>query len=142
MVHNPLVRNYFMSDKHNSQLCTIKDCMSCEMDRLFTKVGNLILFWRLFCTNPWLDILPGPWPIWTHDGPPFIVAQFDRVSQLWTTRCPRVLHFDPQSDSCNVARAWGHTLHMPRALDVCRAVSKRRTVWTVRERYVDVGDDA
>ncbi|QRW17648.1 ubiquitin carboxyl-terminal hydrolase [Rhizoctonia solani] len=38
MVHNPLVRNYFMSDRHNHQLCDTKDCMSCEMDRLFTKV--------------------------------------------------------------------------------------------------------
>ncbi|KAF8689134.1 peptidase C19 family, partial [Rhizoctonia solani] len=38
MVHNPLVRNYFMSDRHNHQLCETKDCMSCEMDRLFTKV--------------------------------------------------------------------------------------------------------
>lgn len=38
MVHNPLVRNYYMSDKHNNQLCTTKDCMSCEMDRLFTKI--------------------------------------------------------------------------------------------------------
>ncbi|KAG9093233.1 hypothetical protein FS749_014818 [Ceratobasidium sp. UAMH 11750] len=38
MVHNPLVRNYYMSDKHNSQLCIIKECMSCEMDKLFTKI--------------------------------------------------------------------------------------------------------
>ncbi|KAG8714337.1 hypothetical protein FRC08_012076 [Ceratobasidium sp. 394] len=38
MVHNPLVRNYYMSDKHNSQLCSIKECMSCEMDKLFTKI--------------------------------------------------------------------------------------------------------
>lgn len=29
-----------MSDKHNNQLCMTKDCMSCEMDRLFTKVSN------------------------------------------------------------------------------------------------------
>ncbi|CEL55133.1 ubiquitin specific peptidase 22 [Rhizoctonia solani AG-1 IB] len=38
MVHNPLVRNYYMSDKHNYQLCETKECMSCEMDRLFTKI--------------------------------------------------------------------------------------------------------
>ncbi|KAG8745108.1 hypothetical protein FRC10_008719 [Ceratobasidium sp. 414] len=43
MVHNPLVRNYYMSDKHNSQLCDIKDCMSCEMDKLFTKVRTIRL---------------------------------------------------------------------------------------------------
>lgn len=38
MVHNPLVRNYYMSDKHNSEACERKTCMSCEMDRLFTKI--------------------------------------------------------------------------------------------------------
>ncbi|CAE6487435.1 unnamed protein product [Rhizoctonia solani] len=38
MVHNPLVRNYYMSDRHNHQLCETKDCMSCEMDQLFTKI--------------------------------------------------------------------------------------------------------
>ncbi|QRW03669.1 ubiquitin carboxyl-terminal hydrolase [Ceratobasidium sp. AG-Ba] len=38
MIHNPLVRNYYMSDKHNNQQCAIKECMSCEMDKLFTKV--------------------------------------------------------------------------------------------------------
>ncbi|CUA77974.1 ubiquitin carboxyl-terminal hydrolase 22/27/51 [Rhizoctonia solani] len=27
-----------MSDRHNYQLCETKDCMSCEMDRLFTKI--------------------------------------------------------------------------------------------------------
>src|ERR1700691_3807959 len=39
-VHNPLLRNYFLSDKHNSLLCSPKPtgCTSCEMDRLFTEV--------------------------------------------------------------------------------------------------------
>lgn len=35
---NPLLRNYFLSDKHNERLCTTKECMCCEMDRLFTEV--------------------------------------------------------------------------------------------------------
>lgn len=39
-VHNPLLRNYFLSDKHNSLLCSPKPtgCTSCEMDRLFTEI--------------------------------------------------------------------------------------------------------
>ena len=39
-VHNPLLRNYFLSDKHNSLLCNHKPtgCTSCEMDKLFTEV--------------------------------------------------------------------------------------------------------
>ncbi|KAI0058599.1 cysteine proteinase [Artomyces pyxidatus] len=38
-VHNPLLRNYFLSDKHNFRTCkTGKDCTSCEMDKLFAEV--------------------------------------------------------------------------------------------------------
>jgi uncharacterized UBP type Zn finger protein len=48
-LHNPLLRNYFLSDNHNSRLfslsesskfkqCKGKECMCCEMDRLFSEV--------------------------------------------------------------------------------------------------------
>lgn len=40
---NPLLRNYFLSDKHNHRLCSRgKDCTCCEMDTLFSEVysGN------------------------------------------------------------------------------------------------------
>ncbi|KAI0044293.1 cysteine proteinase [Auriscalpium vulgare] len=38
-VHNPLLRNFFLSDKHNHRSCkTEKDCTSCELDKLFAKV--------------------------------------------------------------------------------------------------------
>ncbi|KZS92407.1 cysteine proteinase [Sistotremastrum niveocremeum HHB9708] len=38
-IHNPLLRNYFLSDKHNYKLCLKpKDCMCCEMDKLFTEI--------------------------------------------------------------------------------------------------------
>ena len=42
-VANPLLRNYFLSDKHNEKGCKIKDCTCCEMDKLFTEVR---------CTRP------------------------------------------------------------------------------------------
>jgi hypothetical protein len=38
-VHNPLLRNYFLSDKHNSKLHDHPICTCCEMDRLFAEVG-------------------------------------------------------------------------------------------------------
>jgi ubiquitin carboxyl-terminal hydrolase 22/27/51 len=41
-IHNPLLRNYFLSDKHNSKLCKVKDCTCCEMDRLFAEVCNTL----------------------------------------------------------------------------------------------------
>ncbi|KDR78670.1 hypothetical protein GALMADRAFT_244157 [Galerina marginata CBS 339.88] len=37
-VHNPLLRNYFLSDKHNSKQCKLENCTSCEMDKLFTEI--------------------------------------------------------------------------------------------------------
>lgn len=40
LVHNPLVKNWFMSDKHPHQLCTRAICLCCEMDKLFSEVGT------------------------------------------------------------------------------------------------------
>ncbi|KAG1830548.1 hypothetical protein EV424DRAFT_1578450, partial [Suillus variegatus] len=37
-IHNPLLRNYFLSDRHNSRLCKHSDCTCCEMDNLFTEI--------------------------------------------------------------------------------------------------------
>ncbi|KAH9991013.1 hypothetical protein BJV77DRAFT_1009515 [Russula vinacea] len=36
LLHNPLLRNYFLGDKHNPRWCKNKeDCACCELDRLF-----------------------------------------------------------------------------------------------------------
>ncbi|KAI0784536.1 cysteine proteinase [Abortiporus biennis] len=44
LLANPLLRNYFLSDKHNNKLCHLKgkECTCCEMDKLFSEVysGN------------------------------------------------------------------------------------------------------
>ncbi|KAJ6516717.1 hypothetical protein C8R47DRAFT_1088124 [Mycena vitilis] len=38
-IHNPLLRNYFLGDKHNSKQCKVeRDCTCCEMDKLFAEV--------------------------------------------------------------------------------------------------------
>lgn len=37
-IHNPLLRNYFLSDRHNHRLCKHTDCVCCEMDQLFTEI--------------------------------------------------------------------------------------------------------
>ncbi|KAF8512245.1 hypothetical protein JB92DRAFT_3083359 [Gautieria morchelliformis] len=37
-IHNPLLRNYFLSDTHNHKLCKIRDCVCCEMDKLFAEI--------------------------------------------------------------------------------------------------------
>ena len=41
MVHNPLLRAFFLSDKHNRLTCSVADnskCLSCQMDKLFSSV--------------------------------------------------------------------------------------------------------
>ncbi|KAI0315555.1 hypothetical protein OF83DRAFT_1199383 [Amylostereum chailletii] len=40
LIHNPILRNYFLGDKHNHQACESVDCTCCEMDKLFTEVYN------------------------------------------------------------------------------------------------------
>ena len=37
-LHNPLLRNYFLSDRHNPALCIgAKTCLACEMDKIFAE---------------------------------------------------------------------------------------------------------
>lgn len=37
-LHNPLLRNYFLSDRHNASLCNgAKTCLACEMDKIFSE---------------------------------------------------------------------------------------------------------
>lgn len=46
-LHNPLLRNHFLADRHNRYICaetsaasdSKKDCMCCEMDRMFADVS-------------------------------------------------------------------------------------------------------
>jgi len=34
-VHNPLLRNFYLSDGHKSKNCDYDHCMSCAMDEMF-----------------------------------------------------------------------------------------------------------
>ncbi|EPQ27415.1 uncharacterized protein PFL1_04953 [Pseudozyma flocculosa PF-1] len=37
-LHNPLLRNFFLSDRHNPALCTnSRACLACEMDKIFSE---------------------------------------------------------------------------------------------------------
>jgi len=37
-LHNPLLRNFFLSDRHNPSLCNgNKTCLACEMDKIFAE---------------------------------------------------------------------------------------------------------
>jgi ubiquitin carboxyl-terminal hydrolase 22/27/51 len=45
LLHNPLLRSYFLADKHNERLCAARKkdgaqgvCLACEMDHVFGEV--------------------------------------------------------------------------------------------------------
>lgn len=41
-IHNPLLRNFFLADRHNADLCnggTHDPCLACEMDKMFREVS-------------------------------------------------------------------------------------------------------
>jgi uncharacterized UBP type Zn finger protein len=50
-IHNPLLRNYFLGDRHNTRLCKHADCTCCEMDNLFSEVSDLSITIQAY---PWL----------------------------------------------------------------------------------------
>ena len=50
-IHNPLLRNYFLSDSHNHKLCKIRDCVCCEMDKLFAEVIGTLDFYSESLTH-------------------------------------------------------------------------------------------
>lgn len=37
LIHNPLVRNFYLSDGHKPKECTQANCMSCAMDEVFSE---------------------------------------------------------------------------------------------------------
>lgn len=37
LIHNPLVRNFYLSDGHKPKECTTTNCMSCAMDEVFSE---------------------------------------------------------------------------------------------------------
>jgi ubiquitin carboxyl-terminal hydrolase 22/27/51 len=37
-VHNPVMRNYFLSDQHNARFCKESSCITCQVDSFFTEM--------------------------------------------------------------------------------------------------------
>lgn len=38
LIHNPLMRNYFLSNRHDSIDCAIDNCMACALTTSFTEI--------------------------------------------------------------------------------------------------------
>lgn len=41
LTHTPMLRNYFMSDRHR---CNTSNCLACEMSSIFQEVSQIFLF--------------------------------------------------------------------------------------------------
>eukprot|EP01113_Clastostelium_recurvatum_P005456 TRINITY_DN12443_c0_g1_i1.p1 TRINITY_DN12443_c0_g1~~TRINITY_DN12443_c0_g1_i1.p1 ORF type:complete len:625 (-),score=93.15 TRINITY_DN12443_c0_g1_i1:66-1826(-) len=57
--HNPLLRNYFLSDQHNRSQCTRKACAACDFDYLFAEMfsgNNLPISPIKLLENMWANV--------------------------------------------------------------------------------------
>lgn len=113
LVHNPLLRTWFLADKHNWRQCKTEHCTCCEMDRLFTEVCYALshCIHTLTATGTDIftsasnvrhhlrlpDITPTPNPdtsttiptLCSHLVPIHAVQVFHRTIIVCTTRCTR-----------------------------------------------------
>ena len=103
LAHNPLLRNYFLSDKHNCKQCKIDHCTSCEMDKLFSEVMSLvyqstaIIFFLFF-----LDIFRQHAFSRSNDILIYYLESICRTLRLCTTRRTRVFYLYSEPDPCNL----------------------------------------
>jgi hypothetical protein len=107
--HNPLLRNYFLSDKHNSKQCKTEPtepCTCCEMDKLFTEVCGFCSNFIGKGSNPSLlitDIFGRPQSVWTHHLPGHHLARIRRTLRLRPTRRTRILHLRAEPNSLDLS---------------------------------------
>lgn len=130
LIHNPLIRHYFLADKHNSRQCKIEHCTCCEMDKLFTEVSQLPFSFRHLpmLTRLVADLLRRRFAIPPGLVPPYHLEDFSRAIRICSARRPRNLYRHSQSDTLNVARVDKRIVQLHRAQRLWRAASKRRQV--------------
>ncbi|KAF8340377.1 uncharacterized protein EI90DRAFT_3035339 [Cantharellus anzutake] len=58
LVHTPLLRRYYLSDKHPHQLCEKDICMECEIDKLLTEIYS--------SESPWITPTSFLYTLWRH----------------------------------------------------------------------------
>lgn len=86
-LHNPLLRNFFLSDRHNASLCAIgRDCLACEMDKLYAEVCRLILTPSFSPNLPRKDRM-GPHHFCTPSGSIRLRQNCHSPASMMHTRC-------------------------------------------------------
>jgi hypothetical protein len=128
-IHNPLLRNYFLSDRHNSRLCKHSDCTCCEMDNLFTEVSHnkvRIAPVKLFLLKKVEDLFPNQYPIWAHVLPRHNMESFCRDVRLCPTRRTRIFHHRTEPNSRNMPWLHEYLVQLHHSSDFRRSIPKRR----------------
>eukprot|EP00002_Diphylleia_rotans_P038798 TRINITY_DN8864_c0_g1_i3.p1 TRINITY_DN8864_c0_g1~~TRINITY_DN8864_c0_g1_i3.p1 ORF type:complete len:486 (+),score=61.92 TRINITY_DN8864_c0_g1_i3:64-1521(+) len=105
LVHNPLLRNYFLSDQHNPKFCTKtsaegeskSDCMACALDNLYTQ-----MFSGQKVPHTPSDFLHKMWRLWDNlagyeqqDAHEFLISALDSLhlhNQGTLTDCSCIVH--------------------------------------------------
>ena len=128
LAHNPLLRNYFLSDKHNHRQCKIENCTSCEMDKLFTEVLLFSFSVRELATRLvylyFVDIFRQRTSVRPGDILSHHLESIYRALRLCTTGCARVLHLYTEPNSFNLA--WIHKcfVQLHYSLHLCGTTSE------------------
>lgn len=103
--HNPLLRNYFLGDKHNCKLCKLKDCTCCEMDKFFSEVGsNFSLVWTTLIWLLLLGLFGRHCSIWADHFPCHYLASFRWTFRLRATRRSWILYICIEPNSYHLQR--------------------------------------
>ena len=78
-IANPLLRSYFLSDKHNCFLCDVKPgCTACEFDKLFMQVCYILLIFNYVLKKYIIDIKK----VYQPDNLP--LGPISLLHNLWT----------------------------------------------------------
>ncbi|KOS13207.1 cysteine proteinase [Malassezia pachydermatis] len=121
-LHNPLLRNFFLSDRHNASLCAIgRDCLACEMDKLYAE----------FFTKPSTQGPYGPtsflYAIWVdsssaelsqsgqHDAHEMFISALNGIHSALTSHALEraKLPVAPWDDEHTLEHLYEHAEHLP-----------------------------
>ena len=89
---NPLLRSYFLSDMHNHKTCKNKECMCCEVDKLFIEVSCSHVLFACHVVMGRIAVLRPDHPIWPDKSPRNNLESFIRTCRLRPAGCTRVFH--------------------------------------------------
>ena len=137
MIHNPMMRNYFLSSRHDSTECEIENCVACALTISFSDV---LATEKLDGHGP-VDLL---YRSWKH-APVSLCRKYCRhevdpredASRVCTAGCPRILPVPPRP-LAYLKRMWSRQrpkkLQLSLSSDILRKAEKHSYMLKLQER--------